>query len=166
MLTEFEVSQLSFNRSETNLALANDGLFLLLLKCPAASSTFAGAILDVCASSVGATLGGYSTVEVLETPTTSVNGTAASAISKSRINTPPTCPVTVFLNTDATAGTLLKSGFCALSQDFQSGSYVLKPATNYLVRLTNKSTAALVAAVISVELKTIPNLDYLYRVIT
>jgi hypothetical protein len=165
MLNEFDVSQLAFNRTELSTGLTNTSLVKLLLKCPAASTSFIGAYLTVNVCAAGATLGGYTLVEILETPTTSSDGTAASAVAKNRLGTPPTCPVPVFLNTDATAGTLIKGGYAALGVDFYAEGFILKPSTNYLVRITNQSGANLTAASISVEIGAIPTVDYFRRVI-
>lgn len=157
------IAKLQYVHAEAAGALANAALIKLLLKCPAASTSFQGAWLKACASVFGTTGSGASLIEVVETPATSVDGTARTPQNKSRLDTPPTSPVTVFLNTDATGGTQLDRGDAMVSQNWESCYWLLKPATNYLVRLTNQSGGTLTNGTLKVELGMIQGqvVDYL-----
>lgn len=157
------LSKQEFNHSEQLGALAGAAVVKVLLKCPAASGTFFGAILEVQASAFGGTLSGATFIEIVETPTTSADGTARTPVNKNRLDTPNATTIGTFLNTDATGGTIMKSGYCELGQDFCSGPFILKPSTNYLVRATNQSGAALVNGVLNLTLRQIPNFDQLYH---
>jgi hypothetical protein len=146
------IAKLDFVHAEALGALANGSLVRLLLKCPVASASFTGAWLKVCASVFGTTGSGSSLIEVVETPTTSVDGTARTPQCTSRLDTPPASSVPVFLNTEATGGTALDRGDAQVGQSWESSHWLLKPATNYLVRLTNQSGGALVNGTLKLKL--------------
>jgi hypothetical protein len=165
-MSEFKLvkSKLLFNVSEQLGALANAALVKSLIKVPAAATgTLFGAYLNVEVAAFGGTAGGASLVEVVEAPTTSSDGTARTPVNRSRFDPIPACPITVFLNTDATAGTVMRAGFAELGQNFCSGPFLCKAATNYLVRVTNQSGAALINGVINLSLAVIPTFDYIYQ---
>jgi hypothetical protein len=157
------IAKLNFSHSEALGALASAALVKLLLKCPAQSATFFGAWLKAEATAFGTTLSGSSLVEVVETPTTSSDGTARTPQNLSRLDTPPASPVPVFLNTDATGGTVLESGNTMVGERFKSCYWLMKPGTNYLVRVTNQSGGALTNGALKIEMGiiSIPISDYL-----
>lgn len=159
---KYLLSKQEFTACQQLGALGIGALSKILLKCPAQSSSFFAAILECRISAFGATLGGASLVEVVEAPTTSVDGTPLVPLCRNRLDTPPATTVGVFTNTDATVGTVLTQGNAELGQDFCSGCLILKPATNYLIRVTNQSGAALTNGVINVILRPLPNFDQLY----
>lgn len=146
------IAKLDFVHAEPLGALANAALVKLLIKCPAASASFTGAWLKACASVFGSTGSGSSLIEVVETPATSIDGSAAAPRCTSRLDTPPSSPVAVFLNTDATGGTAMDRGDAQVGQSWESSHWLLKPGTNYLVRLTNQSGGALVNGTLKLKL--------------
>lgn len=162
-MTAKTIAKLSYCHAEALGALAGAGVVKLLIKCPAASATFQGAWLEALASVFGTTGSGASLVEVVETPTTTVDGTARTPQNKSRLDTPPACPVPVFLNTDAAGGTQLDRGDAMVSQPWKSECWLLKPSTNYLVRITNQSGGALTNGTLKLCLSMIQGqvVDYL-----
>lgn len=160
--------KLAYVHCEDVGALANDGLVRLLLKLPAETADrtkvgFFGAWLKVEADVCGATLEGFSTIEVVETPTTSVDGTTRTLRNLSRLDTPPNSVVPVFLNTEATGGTVIHRGVAQGDKQYCSAPIIMKPLTNYLVRLQNKSGAVLTGGNICICVKQIPSFDYLYQ---
>jgi hypothetical protein len=163
MYLNYILSKQEFSHCEPLGALANAALIKVLLKLPAQSAAFFGAILDVEVHAFGGTAGGASLCELVETPTTSADGTARTPTNKNRLDTPSSTTISTFLNTDATAGTVMRQGIAALSQNWCSGCFVLKPATNYLVRVTNQSGAALINGMICLNMRQIPNFDQMYR---
>ena len=157
------LSKQQYHHSEALGALADATAVKVLIKCPAAGAAFFGAILDVDVSAFGGTLGGASLVEICEAPTTSSDGTARTPRNANRLDTPLTTTIGVFLNTDATGGTVLQAGQVSLGESFKSDCFILKPAVNYLVRVTNQSGDVLINGTINVKLKQIPTADQMYR---
>jgi len=156
------LSKQEYNHTEELGALANAALVKLLLKMPAAGTAFFGAILDVDVAAFGTTAGGACLVELVETPAITADGTARTPQNKNRLDTPVVSTIGVFLNTDGTGGTVLKKGIAVQSQNFCSGCFLLKPATNYLVRVTNQSGGALTNGTITATLRQIPTIDQMY----
>lgn len=161
-------SKLAFVHSEDLGALANAALIKLLLKLPVQTSDstkigFFGAWLCVEADVAGGTNQGFSVVEVVETPSTSVDGTARTPRCLNRLDTPPNSLVPLFLNSDATGGTLIHRGSAQGPLKYCSPPIIMKPNTNYLARLTNLSTAALIGGTLTVCIKQLPTFDYLYK---
>lgn len=145
------VAKLDFKASASDATLAAGASITMLLKCPAG---IFGADLKVQASTTAA-----GSVSLFEAPTTSADGTANPAECMSRLDTPPACPVLISLGpTVSDDGTLLERGSTALGDRFGSEAWLLKPGTNYLVRLTNNSGAPC-SAVLSVQFTIIPDLD-------
>jgi hypothetical protein len=149
-------SKLAFHHSEVINSLGAGLSVTLLVKCPAASAQFAGAWLDVAASA-----NQPGTVTVFEAPTTSADGSGRTPRSTNRLDTPPSCPVAVSAApTVSNDGTALDNGRFALSAPHHSEPVLLKPGTNYLVRLTNTSGVAS-SGVLALGLGVMPNVDYL-----
>lgn len=157
------LSKQEYNHSEALGALAAAGVVKVLLKCPAASATFFGAILCVEVDLFGATGGGLTLVEICEAPTTSADGTARTPVNKNRLDTPTNTTIGTFLNTDATGGTVMKFGYAQSAMNFESGPFILKPGVNYLVRATNQSGGTLVNGAIIVTMDQINNFDQMYK---
>ena len=148
-------SKLEFTHSQLNAALgvANIDVFV---KCPAASASFFGAILKVCGQSSA-----LATIR-LSRATAAADGTPETPKNRSQLDTPPTSVVTVFSTpTTPVEVELLKQGFSNAAQDYETGPFILKPATNYLVRLSNATGT--IAACIGLDICVIPNFDYLYK---
>lgn len=158
-LVQLIKSKLAFIHSEAVVSLGIGANVTFLLKCPAASQQFIGAFLDVEASA-----NRDGTVRVFEAPTTSADGSARTPQCLNRLDTPPSCAVAVSAApTVSNDGTELERGIVGLSASYvTSEPWVLKPGTNYLVRLTNTSGVASTVA-LSVGLGIIPSLDYLLK---
>jgi hypothetical protein len=157
-LIQLVKSKLAFNHSES-VSLGIGASVTLLLKCPAASQQFIGAFLDVTAS---ASQNGE--VRVFEAPTTSADGSARTPECLNRLDTPLPCSVAVSAGPTVTDdGTELERGIVGLSARYETSEpWLLKPGTNYLVRLSNTSGVAS-TVVLSVGLGIIPSLDYLLK---
>jgi hypothetical protein len=151
------LAKLDFTLAQPLTGLANAGLVRLLIKCPAVAANFQGAWLKVEGTVFGATGAGSCLIEVFETPTLVTDGVAATPQNRSRIDTPPVCPVPVFVNSDiAVGGTALDRGYAAVSQEWCSEHWLMKPGVNYFVRLTNQSGAALTDGALKLNLGIVP----------
>lgn len=156
MQSKYDLAKLSFSVEQASAALGAGSSVNLLVKCPAASAQFYGAWLALCAMAAG-----LHDVFLFQGPTTSLDGSALTPQNRNRLDTPPSCPVQVFNGpTISVDGTQLTTGKAALSQNFDSGYWLLKPGTNYLVRITN-TTAGALASVLGLKLAVVPNSDFL-----
>jgi hypothetical protein len=145
----------AFNHSELNAALATATNLELFLKCPAVSTSFYTAALKVRFQSDGLV------TCTLAEATAAADGTQRTPRNMNQLGTPPTSPMTVFFTpTTPAIVTTLRTGFAALSQDFCSECWMLKPSTNYLVRIANASGSNRAVAA-HLEYVIVPNQDYL-----
>jgi hypothetical protein len=149
-------SKLAFGYSEVFSGLAADLEFIF--RVPTASPVFFGVALEACAKVTSS----GSLVMTLFEGATATDAVAVVPLNRSRLDTPPACPVPVNKNTvpAGVAGTALNRAAASLSSPGEIKKYILKPGTNYLVRLTPTTTPT---GVISFELCSIPNFDYLYK---
>lgn len=149
-------SKLAFEYSETFSALAANRE--LHIKLPAANSvTFFGAWLS---ADVKVTNAGSGVLTLIESIATAGDGDAIAPVCKSRLDTPPASPVPCFHTpTTPTGGTTIATAAASLSQPGEVCNFILKPATNYLLRLAPTSTPT---GVLRFCLKVIPNYDWLY----
>lgn len=142
------VGNLVFNHSEANAALGAGQSLNVLLKLPAASGSFAGAIL-----SLDANVTGNARLALFESTTVSADGAARTPQSRNRISA-PTCPIGVFGGPTVTGdGTQLE--LVGAQDPVTTCEWILKPGTNYLARLTNDAAGA-IAAVVRVGLIIVP----------
>lgn len=155
------LSKLEFAHTKPSASLADAANSDVLIRLPAQSDVFFGAWLDVCAK-VG---NGVATVLVSEAPTNSATGSAGTPVNRSRLDTPPASVVSVFDGSTITGtGTKLHEGIATPSVKYKSGCWLLKPGTDYLVRLTNVTGGATaIRALISLGLKRVQTKDYLYH---
>ena len=127
-----------FTLAVKQLSLANSATLEILISVPATHSMHARFLGNVS---------GTVSVLLSEAPTTSAAGIAATPQNRRRTGTPPTANVTITLGPTVTDdGTTLYDGVIPggsiLGSGGSSGSFeewVLKPDTDYLVRLTNIS---------------------------
>lgn len=150
------ISKLLFSYSEQTVALTAASDQDLFIKCPALDAkTFVGAILRVKGEADGLT-----TCTIAEA-TASTDGTAKAPLNRNR-RTSIASPVLVFLAPGTPViVTPLQIGFATLGQNFESYCWLLKPATNYIFRMT--ATGGTRNVVANLELHVLPNAEYLIK---
>lgn len=147
-----------FGFSSVNPTLAISTNHDLFFKCPAVSNSFYAAALKAEFQSDGLV-----TCSLFQA-TASGDGTGQTVFNKNQIGTPPTSPATVFLtptglSAQSAANTLVQ-GLATLSEDFCTGCWILKPNTNYVIRIAN-GAAAQRAVAVQLDWTVIPNQDFL-----
>lgn len=154
-------SKLAFNYSETYTALAANREFHLKLPAQssnAAQSGFFGAWLFAEATVTNA---GSVVLSLTEAIATAGDGTPITLVNLNRLDTPMASLVPAFHTpTTPTGGTVLQSAAGALSEPAQLCAWILKPATNYLIRVAPTGTPN---GAVNFKLKQIPNFDFLYQ---
>lgn len=127
-----------------------------IIRLPAQSNTFFGCWLDLTVKVVNA----GSVNLFLFDGSSGTNGTQFTPLNRMRLDIPPSCPVTLFAVTVPTDGTQLNVQAAAASQPAEVCGYVLKPATNYIVRLAPTSTPT---GSVTFDFRIIPNFDFIYK---
>lgn len=131
----------AFTHGSLHLALANNGIYYHLLANPAANYPHLRIIRLTCE-------GAPFWIELFEAPTTTVNGTDATVVNNNR-NSLNTSELLMYHAPTVTADGLqlgatmiTGSGSAGGSSEFSEIEWILKPSTNYLIKITNKSGAA------------------------
>jgi hypothetical protein len=131
---------------------ATTGSILLGVTTPAASGSFAGAVLRV-----GGSTQAVSRVQVF-TGTTHTGGTARTPVNVNRQSGVSSTLTVVATPTGGADGTLL-SEFYVGPGEFEDREFVLAPNTKYLVRLLNHTSAAANFATLRVSFYEVARLD-------
>lgn len=152
---KYTKSKLTFEFAETFSALAANADKILRLPVQNAQGFF-GAWLSL---KLKITNGGTANLFLFE-GSSGTNGAAVTPLNKSRLDTPPTCPVPIFVVTAPTDGTQLTTEACSLSQPAEVEGYLLKPNTNYIVRVAPTGNPN---GTFKLCLNVAPSFDYLYK---
>lgn len=174
-MSNLSISSLEFVHSEINAALATGTNLDLLIKVPAAvippqaagvAPFFAAYLdLDLRVEPSAAANQAFSQVTLFEAPTTSADGTQRTPQCTNRgvFGSVPTCAVQVFSGpTSSAQGTQLESSFVTWNEHWESECWLLKPATNYLVRVNNTTATVAILAALKACICVIPLKDTLY----
>lgn len=174
-MSKSTISSLEFVLSEINAALATGTNMDLLLKVPAAVvppqaagvSPFFAAYLDLSASlqPAAAANQAFGQITLFEAPTSSADGAARTpqCLNRGVFGGVPTSQVVVSSGPTVSApGTQLESSYLTWNEHWESECWLLKPATNYLVRLTNTTATVAILASIKLDLCIVPLKDVLY----
>lgn len=149
----YSVSKQRFIFAETFTALAANAD--RIIRTPAASSSFFGCWVSLSAKVTNA---GSVTLQLFD-GSSGTNGSQLTPLCTSRLDTPAACPVTLFVVTVPTDGTQLNIQAGSLSQPAVICGYILKPASNYIVRVAPTNTPT---GVLTFDFKVAPTFNYLY----